>query len=55
MTKKEILSKAVRYLQIVDSMESTMWYCDEFRQHELWEVGLTTTVNQLNKILEEME
>ena len=36
-------------------MEATEWYLKEFRGHEDWEIGLTTTVIELNKILEEME
>lgn len=53
LTKKEILSKALRYLQIVDSMEASNWewYLNEFRGHEDWEIGLTTTIVELKKIL----
>ena len=53
LTKKEILSKALRYLQIVDSMEASNWewYLNEFRGHEDWEIGLTTTIVELKKML----
>lgn len=53
LAKKEILSKALRYLQIVDSMEASNWewYLNEFRGHEDWEIGLTTTIVELKKIL----
>ena len=55
--KKELLSKALRYLKIIDSMEASNWewYLKEFRGHEDWEIGLTTTITGLKRILEELE
>ena len=57
LTTKELLSKAVRYLKIIDSMEASNreWYLKEFRGHEDWEIGLTTTIIGLKRILEELE
>ena len=51
--EKETLEKAVKYLQIVDSMEATEWYLNEFRGHEDWEIGLTTTIKGLIYMLRE--
>jgi len=53
--EKETLEKAVKYLQIVDSMEATEWYLKEFRGHKDWEIGLSTTIIELKKILKEMK
>ena len=55
--EKETLEKAVKYLQIVDSMEASNWnwYLNEFRGHKDWEIGLTTTIIELKKILKEMK
>lgn len=42
------LEKAIKYLKIIEDMENTNpdWYI-EFRNHEDWELGLTTTIEVL--------
>jgi hypothetical protein len=52
-TKVELmtLEKAIKYLKIIEDMENTNpdWYI-EFRNHEDWEYGLTTTIAVLEEV-----
>jgi hypothetical protein len=50
---RELMEKCHQYLSIVDSMEGSEWYMNEFRKNPNWSLGLTQTVIALKKALDQ--
>ena len=50
---RETLRKAITYLKIIQDMEKTNpdWYLNEFRKHKDWNIGLTSTISQVEEWL----
>jgi hypothetical protein len=55
LEEKEVLKRALRYLLIIDSMEvsNSDWYFNDFRGHDDWVKGLTSTIVRMKKMIAE--